>query len=60
MAAPKPLDEVAAQFRVSPRTMWSWVKQFELQKYQMPGKGRLTYLDPDEVRRKVRPIPKAD
>jgi len=60
MASPKPLDEIAAQFQVSPRTMWTWVKQFGLTKYQMPGKGKLTHLDADEVRRKVKAVPKPD
>jgi len=58
MASPKPLDEVAEQFHVSPRTMWTWVRQFELTKYLQPGKGKLTHLDPDEVKRKVRAVPK--
>jgi hypothetical protein len=55
MGAPIPLDEVAAQFAVSPRTLWTWVSQFGLTKYRMPGQGKRTYLDPDEVRRKIRP-----
>ncbi len=58
MATPRPLAEVATQFAVSPRTMWAWVAKYDLTKYQMPGKGKTTYLDADEVRRALRPEPK--
>jgi transposase-like protein len=58
VGAPIPLDDVAKEFAVSPRTLWTWVGQFGLTKYRMPGKGKLTYLDPDEVRRKVKAVPK--
>lgn len=58
MATPKPLPEVASEFQVSARTMWAWATQFGLTKYQMPGKGKTVYLDSDEVRRKVRAMPR--
>jgi hypothetical protein len=55
MGKPVPIDEVAQEFRVSRRTMFEWAREFGLTKYHVPGQGKLTHLDPDEVRRKVKP-----
>lgn len=57
MATPKPIDEVAAMFGLSRRTMYRLVRELRLTKHRMPGGGKKTYLDPDEVRRKRRPKP---
>lgn len=58
VADPRPLKEIAAEFGVSPRTMWTYVKLYGLTQYLQPGKGKLVHLDPVEVRRKVRARPK--
>jgi transposase-like protein len=55
MAEPRRLEEVAAALGVSRATMWRWVAEFRLTKYHVPGRGKATHLDPDEVRRKVKP-----
>lgn len=44
-------------FRVSRRTMFRLIEELGLQRHRMPGKGKGTYLDPDEVRRKWKPKP---
>lgn len=54
VADPKPLEEIAREFGVTPRTMWTYVKDYGLTKYLKPGKGKVVHLDPSEVRRKVR------
>lgn len=56
MASPIPLAQVAAEYGVTPRTMFDWVKKFGMTRYRVPGKGRTTHLDPDEVRRKLRAV----
>jgi transposase-like protein len=58
MAVPRPLPEVAAEFGVSRSTLWTWIRDLGLTRYRMPGAGKQTYLDPDEVRRKLKPVPK--
>jgi ADP-ribose pyrophosphatase YjhB (NUDIX family) len=36
--------------------MFEWAKKFGMKRYRVPGKGRTTHLDPDEVRRKLRAV----
>lgn len=57
VATPRPIDEVAKMFGISRRTMYRLVDELKLTKHRMPGGGKMTYLDPDEVRRKRRPKP---
>ena len=56
MATPRPLTEIAAELGLSARTMWRLAGQLGLTKYRMPGGGKRTYLDPDEVKKKLRPV----
>jgi transposase-like protein len=53
MGRPLPIDEVAAEFGVSRRTIWNWVHDLGLTRYTFPGTRGRTFLDPDEVRRKL-------
>jgi len=57
MAKPQKLVDVAELFGVSRSTMWNLVTKLGLQKYRLPGQGKTTYLDPDEVRRKWKAKP---
>lgn len=57
MAAPLPLDEVASQIGVSRRTMWKLIRSLGLTRHRMPGGGKTTYIDPEELRRKRQPKP---
>jgi transposase len=50
----EPLEVIAHRHGVSVGTVWRWISRFELTKYRLPGKGKKTHLDPEEVRRKVR------
>jgi hypothetical protein len=57
VATPRPLEDVAAQFGLSARQMWRLATQLKLTRYRIPGRGKRTHLDPDEVRRKLKPQP---
>lgn len=57
VATPQPIDDVAKLFGVSRRTMFRLIDEYRIQRHRMPGKGKGTYLDPDEVRRKWKPKP---
>lgn len=58
MATPRPLVEVGRMFGKSRATMFRLARDLDLTKYRMPGGGKGVYLDPDEVRRKLRPQPR--
>lgn len=52
------IEAAAARFKVSQPTIWRWVREFGVGKFTVPGEGKRTHINPEELKRKMKPRPK--
>jgi predicted site-specific integrase-resolvase len=52
-----PLQQAIEEFQISQATLFRWLQQGRLKRYRQPGKGNVTWLDPAELRRALKPRP---
>ena len=47
------IKEAADRVGMAPRTLWRYLSGTKVRRYTIPGRGKLTHVDIDEVKREL-------